>query len=463
MKGMIILGLLMALQGLALATEVDFVYRRDELRPPELPDERLMEQVFFSEAIEQHRELKRIKYHIINGDIARAKLMLSELRYVKTRLQPVIDRFDAIIAFIEGDYERSFTRLSNPALQTIPQFSRICVLKVLNAVILSRVDQLSEDWGRCRVENATNMNASNVVWLDTLVQLRLRPVKGITRVPFTGVRLASFEARDLKILLKLSLYLNQDKLLLEELPNVTVEQLQDPEVRELVGQIYFRNGALVNSFRYISDLASPNSENIKGNLYILREKFELAYAQHKLALNQKANSQNAIERLLPLAWLLGDWEGGARYAGMAIASPRTQINKLTILAAFQMQKGDYAGSRRTLQRVRETSRRGSELEVNQILSFSALMENDQAELRKQAELGCRRGDFANCWVVTQLLQWDAFPLTLRREEEIPEGGGWQTLTAGLIDEPFKEKTVFVNQLDIEELDDALIQLVQKTP
>src|SRR5690606_9600805 len=97
----------------------------------------------------------------------------------------------------------------------------------------------------------------------------------------------------LKVILKLAMYLNQESLVVDQIPELTVDQLQDPEVREIAGQIFFRTGSLARSYRFIEDLKSPNSENIKGNLYILRNKYELAYAQFKLSLEQKLNSQNA--------------------------------------------------------------------------------------------------------------------------------------------------------------------------
>src|SRR5690606_37073154 len=182
---------------------------------------------------------------------------------------------------------------------------------------------------------------------------------------FKRVKIASLDTEETKVMLKLALYLNQEKLVLNELPDLTLDQLQDSEVRELVGQIYFRSGSLAKSYRFVEDLKSPNSENIKGNLYLLRTKYELAYAQFKLALDQKVNSQNALERLLPLSWLLNDWESGSKYAEQIVAKPESQVNKLTLLSAFLMQKGDYSESLKLLEKIDQKTRRGNDLEVTQ--------------------------------------------------------------------------------------------------
>ncbi|WPU63165.1 tetratricopeptide repeat protein [Peredibacter starrii] len=441
----------------------DLLSRRGELSPPpSIYDLEELNRVLFSERRLQTEELKKIKYYLINGDIRMARAHLLKLTFTQTKLKPVVHRYLAILHFIDGEFAKSFHYLSQPELQNIPQYSKICTLKVLNEIVLNKTTELENDWNRCRVENAYNLKALNMAWLDTLVQLKIAPVKGVTAVPFKFVRLAAFDRDEAKVMMKLSLYLNQEQLLLDQIPELTVEQLQDPEIRELAGQILFRTGALAKSYKYLEDLKSPNAENIKGNLYVLRNKYELAYAQFKLALEQKQNSQNALERLLPLAWLLGDWEGGSVYAERVMASPQTQINKMTLNAAFLMQKGDYSGANKVLEAIAQRSRRGTDLEVTQLGSFTALMQNQPDNMKKQASLSCSQYDIINCWVLFQLSQWDSFPLTVRRDDKLADKKEWEKLIKEDLNQPLKE-TVYVNQLDIEEMDDKLIQLIPKSP
>ena len=434
---------------------------RGTLRPPtSIYDLEELNLVLFSDMKEQSDDLKKVKYYLINGEIRLAKVYLAKLTYQQTKLRPVIFRYLAILNFMTSDFQKTFDYLTLPELQNLPHFAKICTLKVLSEIVLNKTSLLEDDWARCQLENPGNFRDKNLIWLETLVQLKLKPKEGITKIPFKRFKIASLDTDETKVMLKLALYLNQEALVIDQLPEMTVDQLQDPEVRELAGQIFFRTGQLAKSYRFVEDLKSPNSENIKGNLYLLRNKYELAYAQFKLALEQKQNSQNAMERLLPLAWLLGDWEGGSKYSEMVIASPQTQINKLTLTAAFLMQKGDYDKADRVLLTISERSRRGAEIDVTQLASFTALMQNKPDVVRKQAGLSCEQYDLVNCWVLFQLGQWDAFPLTIRREEKLSEKRDWEKLVKEDFNQPIKE-TVYVNQIDIEEMDDKLIQLIPK--
>lgn len=436
--------------------------KRGELTPPsDAYDIEELNRVLFSELKTETRELRKVKYYLINGEIRLAKIYLANLAYKRTKLKPVINRYLAILSFMEGQYEKTYNYLNEPTLQNIPHYAKICTLKVLTEIILSKTRELENEWPRCQVENRADFNEQNLIWIDTLVQLKLQPIRGITKVPFRRLKLAALEVADAKMILKLALYLNQEALVEDQLFDLRADHFQDPELRELAGQIYFRRGALAKSYRFVEDLKSPNSENIKGNLYLLRQKYELAYAQFKLALEQKHDSQNALERLLPLAWLLGDWENGSKYAEQVLAGPQTLINKYTLMSVFLMQRGQYKEASRVLELIAQKSRRGTELEVTQIASFNALMQNKADDVRKQATMSCEQYDLVNCWLLFQMGQWDSFALTIRRDDKLPPRNDWEKLTKDDLNSPLKE-TVFVNQLDIEEMDDKLIQLI-KTP
>jgi tetratricopeptide (TPR) repeat protein len=434
--------------------------RGEFLPPPEIFSLEELNRALFTEAQLQNEELKKIKYYLINGETRLARLYLTKLAYTKTKLRPVIQRYLGILYFIEGDFQKSYEHLDKAVLREMPHYAKVCTLKVLNEIILNKLRTLEIDWARCKVENPNNFKEANLLWMDTLVELKLRPREGITKVPFRNIRLAALSLNEAKVLMKLALYLNQEALVAKEIPGLSLEQLRDTEIRELAGQILFRVGSLADAYKFVEDLKSPNAENIKGNLYIMRSKYELAYAQFKLALEQKQNSQNAMERLLPLAWLLGDWESGSIYAQRVLASPQTQINKLTLIAAFQMQKGNFERARLTMDKIVEESRRGTQIDVTQLYSFVALMQNKPLQIMKNADLSCRQYDLVNCWLLYQMVQWDSFPLIVRRVDKIEHRPEWEKLTKVEINQPLKE-AVFVNQIDIEEMDDRLIQLIPK--
>lgn len=446
---------------ISYATEGLLEMRGNLTPPPSEWDQAELNKILFTEIKNQAEELKKVKFYLLNGELRLAKIYLGKLSYTQTKLRPIIHRYLALIAFIEGRFQNAHEYLALPELQNIPHYGKICVLKVLTDIVISKTEELEQNWIKCKRDNYGRVNEHNQIWLDTLVSLKINQQVGATRIPFKHLKLARLNADETKIMLKLALYLNQEKMILDQLPLLELDQYQDPEIREIIAQIYFRTGALAKAYKFSEDLKTPNSENIKGNLYVLRKKYELAYAQFKLALEQKQNSQNAIERLLPLAWILGDWENGTKYAEQVLASPHTQINKMTLISAFLMQKGDYEESSKVLEYVAQRSRRGTEIDVTQVGSFNYLMLNKKDETRKMANMSCAQYDVLNCWLGFQLAQWDAFPLTIRRKEKIEISKEWEKLSREDFSEPIKEQ-VFIKQTDIEEMDDALIQLIPKT-
>jgi tetratricopeptide (TPR) repeat protein len=434
--------------------------RRGELMPPPgIFSQEELNKILFSESRQYQEELRKVKYYLINGELSLAKVYLEKLSYGQSKLKPIAHRYLGIIAFIERDYKKSIDYLTRGELRNPPHFAKICGVLVLDKIVLSDLKTLEADWDRCRTEAQRDINAVNLPWLDTLVKLKLSPVPGITSAPFKKITLRSFENVDLKIILKLALYLNQENLVVNQLLELTPEQLVDTDIRELAGHIFFRSGKFANAYKFIEDIKSPNSENIKGNLYLLREKYEVAYAQFKLALKEKQNSQNALERLVPISWLLGDWKGGSEYARQLIARSGQEANKLTIIAAFEMQMGNYKKASSILNEIARLSRRGGALEVAQIASFSALMENDKTELKGAATMSCEQNDLVNCWVLYQMYHWDNFPLVVRRDNEISYKEDWQTLTKEKLPGKLTEQ-VYVYQQDIEELDDKMIKLIK---
>ena len=433
--------------------------RRELVPPPSMLELEDVDRVLFADIRGQNTVLKKVKFFLVNGETRKARVYLNQLTYARTKLTPIAFRYLGVLSFIEGDFQKSYLWLSKPDVQSIPHYSKICFLKVLNQIVLSLNKELESDWERCKQENPKNFEEDNLLWIETLVNLKLNPYQGVTRVPFKKFRLPVMNDRELKVFLKLALYLNQEALVVEQLNSLTEDQLKDQEVRELAGQIYFRTGALAKSYKFVEDLKSPNSENIKGNLYLMRKKYEIAYAQFKVALEQKQNSQNAMERLLPLAWLLGDWEEGAKYAERVIASPNTQINKLTLLAAFLTQKSDFDQASKVLEAINQRSNRGSEIDVTQIYTFVSLMQNRPEVAAKQASASCALEDLVGCWLHLQIGQWDSFPLTMIRPDKVVINNEVETLSKEVSSDPLQE-TVFVNQLDIEEMDDQLIRLIQ---
>jgi hypothetical protein len=411
-----------------------------------------------SEITKEKKELEKSKYYLLNGEHRLASLYLSKLSYTHSVLRPTIYRYLAVLSFIEENFEKTYEYLSLKELQEIPEFGKICLLKTLTEIVLDKVDSLGHTWSKCRANNARYITDNHLIWPEVMVQFKLGPKGFMTKTPIEEYRLGLLSNQDTKIILKMAIFLNQEDLILKQISELTLIQLQDTEIRELVGQVYFRKGYLFESYQFIEDLTSPNALNIIGNLHLMKKNYEKGYQQFKLTLEKKPNSQNALERILPLAWILGEWESAFNYAHELPSSVETIANKLTLLAAFSLQKADYESSEKYLQKILGNTRQGERLEVTQLAGFTELMQKDNERAKKYSWASCRENDLINCWLLFQFSQWENFSLTIKRDEPIKHKAEWSSLTEKELDHSLKEK-VFINQLDIEELDDKLIKLM----
>lgn len=443
------------------AQESDHLANRGNYLPPlEVFDTKELNRILFHELGRESKDLKKAKYYLLNGKTQEAELHLSKLAYSHTKLRPIIHRYLGTLAFIQGRYEKSQLYLTIPELLNFPHHSKVCTLQILNQIVLNQLKNLVENWDKCQLSNASEFKTKNVVWLDTLVKIKTDNSEDVTKKPFGLIRLDSLDLRDLKILLKLSIYLNQDKMLLPGLRFIQSEELKDHELREIVGHIYYRNGELVNAYSFIEDLKTPNAETMKGNLYVLRGKYELAYAQFKLALELKHNSENALERLLPLAWILGDWKQGSIYAENLPSDLRHKAHKLTLLTAFMVQRGEFEKAEEILHYLKTQTGQGTHLDVTQLHSFTKLMRSKPQDFAREAQMSCSQYDLVSCWLLFQNVHWQDLPFVIRRKGEIEHTQNWKSLVSNKESKPLTEKK-FINQLDVEELDDQLIKLIPK--
>jgi len=433
---------------------------RGQLLPPDLyQTQEELNSELTTELSKEHKHLQKIKYYLLNGETRLANIYLTKLTYSQSKYRPIIYRYNGMIKFIEGKFDQSLEYISRKEFNSENHYKKICTLKILNLIVLNKTEQILPEWERCQVYNIQHFKAGNYVWLETLVQLKTKRELGITQKPFRGLKLVSLPNDQLKLFLKLALYLNQEKLIEPQITELDLIQFSDPEVREIIGQMLFRLGMFARSYKFIEDLNAPNAENIKGNLYLLRDKYELAYAQFKLALEQKQNSQNAMERIIPLAWLLGDWSEGAKYAERMIVTPETLYQKLTLLGAFKIQESKFEEAEKIFDYIDLKSKRGTTLEVTQLRSFAGLMNNKSDKIGKFAELSCRQYDLLNCWLYFQNEHWPNYPTMTRRNDVIKIEQTWQKLTESIEVNELKEE-IFINQIDIEELDNNLIKLIE---
>lgn len=408
----------------------------------------------------QKKALRDAKFFIINGETELARKTLNDLlKTAPEDLKASLYRFLAIADFQDGRWKESLAHLSTTELTAYPNFSRICPMKIILRVAVKDTYTLREEWERCKIENTKDVLIKDMVWMESLVTLASRRTKGAAKTIIKKYNPLNLSNDDLKIILKLSLYLNLEGELLENLEQLDYSAVQDEELRALIAQVYFRRGRLADAWRMMEDIPNPNVENMKGNLWLLRGKQELAYAQFKLALQQKSNSHNAVERALPLAWTLKQWKEGIKLSERIYTHERNRQQKLTTVAAFAVANGQWTEAFNRLEVVHQEAGESTAQEVSQLSTYVALRQNDARRLARYGKSACQGGDLMACWLMSSQFIWPELPTLLTKEDALePIEPLWRSLASGEA-EPFKENNL-IDQRDIDELDDSLIRLVK---
>lgn len=407
---------------------------------------------------ETAKKLALIKKDIINGDLERAKIRLLQTQYSEDFSRPIQYRYLGIIHFIEGDYKRSQEFLTKKELSDFAHQDNICLLRTLNFIILNQAANAEVSWNRCQKFLSGKRNS--IVWMRSLLDLKLEQETEKAAAPLEGISVENESVDNMRLFMKLALYLNKQEAIFPRTKYFSLEAFQNPRTRELLGLLYFRDLQIVKAYNLIEDLSTPNSENIKGNILLAQKKYELAYAQFKLALKRKNNSQNALERIAPTAWILNQWEEGAVYASRLEARPGEESSKLTLEAAFLSKAGDHKEAIKKLKTVVTSSNNSEALEVNQLYAYNALATGDLTKAALYSDKACRQQDAFSCWTRQQLLLWEDFSALIKREDKIFDEVDdlVAKYTESFEPDPIKEQ-VFIDQKAIEELEDIQIELL----
>ncbi|MCO4754667.1 MAG: hypothetical protein KC478_09290, partial [Bacteriovoracaceae bacterium] len=278
--------------------------------------------------------------------------------------------------------------------------------------------------------------------------------------PLKGLSIENERGDLLRLYLKLALYLNEPELILKRTPYLSEEVFSNPLTRELLGLLFYRNADFVKAYELIEDLSTPNSENIKGNIYLAQGKLELAYAQFKVALNRKTNSQNALERIIPTAWRLNQWNDGVEFTRLLDNSSDKQLEKLALEAAFLTKNEQYTEALDRLKYIVSETKESAPLEVNQLYAYNSLIKEDKKNAFEYANRACKQQDAYACWMRSHMFIWEDFTLLSKREDKVFENVEdlLSKYTTEFTPNPIKE-TIFVEQRNIEELEDAQIELI----
>lgn len=404
-------------------------------------------------------QLKEIKLNIINGNLDYAQFLLLKDDISKDFSKPIKLRYLAMINFIKGDYFKSLDYLKSPDLNTFESNPKMCMLRVLNLLILDKLQDSKIEWAKCR-NVALITQKADYLWFQTLFDLKMQSLNKNEVNPFNGLAIDNQQGQTLQTYLKLALYLNKQKLIIPRFQYFSLDTLQDTKLRELIGLNYFKDGNITMAYKLLEDLNTVNAEVFKGNLYLATNKYTLAYAQYKLALQKKNNSQNALERVIPVAWKLKQWPEGINFLAKLQHRPDTYVEKLSLLAAFQTQNLEYKQAYKTLKKILKITNQGHSIEVSQLLSLNALIAGDLFQAENYMIQSCNSKDGFSCWLLYQVSTWNSYDKLLKRKDSIHNES--EDLIEKYSSKKYYKPLVgrkFIDQSAIDELDNNTINLL----
>lgn len=414
--------------------------------------------------------LKKAKFKMINGDIGKADFYLNRLDDKTTKFLAIKKRYQAITAFLQEDFERSLENLNHPLVNNALKIENICLLRLLNLIALNKTEQLIKEGNSCRF--ATSKYSKNdQYWLQAMIGIKSRPAN-FTKIYKAEHLPAIFTSNDAgRIWLKTGLYLSHENDVIKLISSLDEDAYKSRQIREVISFIYSRLHDNKKALAFIDDIDSPNAENIKGNIRLRNKEYELAFGHFKLALNKKEDSQNAIERALPLSWILGQWKDGLDLLQKIKSYAGNEKNIDALKIAFLIRDNKLKEAQKELNILFAKFKDNAPFEVHLMNSYvNLILEKDfdrfvlREERRKiedSIENSCMAYDALSCWLALQYLQWDNFGKTIHRNEAIYASDDTLTIDSlkqAVAVEPLDED-VTIDQKDVEELDGSLIKIL----
>ena len=398
------------------------------------------------------------KKFLVNGDTEWAQYFLNKVNTNESDLNVVIKRYKAWISFIEGKYEETEEMLNSREFSEVENFKEVCLLKILTKMIGPYNKELAQELSYCSI--ITRLYSNNEqYWLENLTKLKTKKFGQIKGMNTSDIQYIISDQQLVRIWLKTGLFINREDLIEKHLKSIPSSIYRSKRTRELIGFYHYRKGEFDKAKDFVEDIDTPNAENIRGNINLKDKKYELAFGHFKLALNKKANSLNALERAIPLAWILEQWKDGLELIGRLVDESIDVQKKDALESAFHIRMSNFDLAERKL-RILDAEYQGQPpLEVDIMRSYVALRNNDPKTLYLTSKNACRRYDGLSCWIQNQLIIWENIGKTIERDEEIQAENTFdlENIKKFVTPEPMQE-SIYIDQKDIEELDSQLVKI-----
>jgi len=402
--------------------------------------------------------LRKVKQLIIGGDVEAAKYYLDRLDSKNRTITYIKARYLAIIHFINDEYESSLEALNSVNLNENKHYTKTCILKIINMMALNKNEGLYREFDGCdRV--TLRYSQTDHYWLDTLFNLKFDREETFKGSSFADTQYVLQNQDFFRIWIKTGIYLNKEYLVLNLIKSMPESYYMSKRTRELIGLLYFRSGDEEKAMSFIEDIETPNSENMKGNYNLARKKYELAFGHYKLALQKKKNSLNAIERSLPLVWILGQWEEGNKLLDRLIKKNLPERKKTTLKTLFKMRQDKFLETQKYLDILNIQYKEKLPFELNQMMYYNGMRIKNQKQMIEYSNIACRAMDAIACWALMQSIMWENLGQTIDRDEEVQvtQNNFIENLKSAQEIAPIQEIPT-IDQRDIEELDSELVRI-----
>jgi hypothetical protein len=305
-------------------------------------------------------------------------------------------------------------------------------------------------------------------WLDSMIKLKTSDKAGLKKNLLTDVEYTISDDEMSKLWLKTGLYLNKEAELLELINLLPESSYESKKLREIIAFMYLRTGDSKKALAFVDDIDSANAENIKGNINLSNKEYELAFGHFRLALQKKQDSSNALERAIPLAFILNQWEDGLSMLNNISTRNLDPRNKAAVRIAFLIREKQFLVAQKELTLLKISFQYEPPFEVNIMDTYVNLVLGDKEKgfdrrkVEDSAEKACKAFDGISCWIAMQYIQWENLGKTIKRDEAVFVD---KELTVAFLKEkqavnPLVEN-ISIDQSDIEELDGETIKISPK--
>lgn len=408
------------------------------------------------------KKLKKAKYFLVNGNSRKARRELLMMGPLSEKLEAIRLTYLAQVALMEDNPEEGLRYLESELFNGDNAFKQICTLKVTFHFLLNNLSKLRNDFQRCTFLGET-FSPTQHVWFETLRDIKFpkRIILSSSIISGPAYFASSMSSIDRAILwLKQIIYLNQEKKIHHLLSSIPVDYYKNEEIRELIAFVYYRLRNFPLAVALVEDLDTPNAENLKGNIYLERGMYELAFGHFRLAIKTKQNSANALQRLVPLSWILGAHKQGLSYLRKLEAQPQNAFKKNILESVFLLRNDQFDEAIKNMTLTEDIFSNSKPLEYNQLLAYSYLRKGDMQNFLVYASQACNSYDGLHCYFLHQLQNWENIGLTMNKREERLKVSAEFSLRELKKRQPLKpiEEPLYLDQRDIEELDSSSVIL-----